>query len=420
VRRSGRSGKAGRAARSLVTLLLCGVCTLLGAQSAVAAVYWGASDSIAAANFDGSALHWSLPTGANPPEYLSPGVCGVAVDGSHLFWKSQVDGSIHRSGLDGADPRTLVAADETNARCGLAVDTSHIYWTAEGGHSIARSNLEGGEIEPSFITGTEYACGVAVGGGHLYWSDLGHGTIGRSRLDGTGLESQLISESIDPCGVAVDGNHLYWADILANSIGRANLDGTEPSRSFIAAAGQPCGLAVSGGQIYWSNGDPREGGLGRANLDGSGANSRFIPLGTITCGVALDSRVLVPPSSAFSINRVFHNRRHGVLTLAVTVPSGGEIGLRGRGGLLWRQLGLPAYERSIVAQAGTIYLRISLLKGSALRKRLKRTGTVHDRLAISFRIHPIDATVWQPSELTTMQTRGIAFSVRRALRRPRG
>src|SRR2546426_12394521 len=98
---------------SLLALFLCGVCTLIGSQRAAAAVYWGSSDSIAAANLDGSALHWSLPTGANPPEYLSLGVCGVAVDGSHLFWKSQFDGSVHRANLDGTDPQTLVADDET-------------------------------------------------------------------------------------------------------------------------------------------------------------------------------------------------------------------------------------------------------------------------------------------------------------------
>ncbi len=412
MRGGGKRYAAGRVGATLVALLVCGACALLGPRPAAAAIYWGSSDSVAAANLDGSALHWSLPNGANPPEYLALGVCGVAVDGSHLFWKSQVDGSIHRAGLDGTDPQTLVARSEKNPRCGLAVDASYLYWTAEGGSSIARSNLDGGEVEPNFITGTAYACGVAVGNGHLYWSDLGHGTIGRSRLDGSGLEPQLIAEPIDPCGVAVDGGHLYWADIIADSIGRANLDGTEPSKGFIAGAGEPCGLAVDSGHVYWSNGYLGEGGLGRANLDGREADPHFLSVGTVTCGVAVDGRVLAPPSSAFSIDRVFHNRRHGTLTIAVTVPSGGEIGLRGRG-ILWRRLGVPAYERGLVSGAGTTYLRLSLGKGYARRKRFRRNGTVRGRFAISFRIHPIDATVWQPAELTSTQTPGVTFSVRR-------
>src|SRR5258705_2367472 len=70
------------------------------------------------ANLDGAGVT-TLATGV--------GADGVAVDGSHLYWADQNDGTIKEANLDGTGVTTLVTGQTYPA--GVAVDGSHLYWT---------------------------------------------------------------------------------------------------------------------------------------------------------------------------------------------------------------------------------------------------------------------------------------------------
>src|SRR5262245_25632711 len=95
------------------SLLLMGVLAALlaatapgGTPRAEAAVYWGNSGFLGAANEDGTNFVDGVPYGAaNVPEIGN--ICGVAVAGGNLYWADRQRGSIGRTGL-GTNPTGYV------------------------------------------------------------------------------------------------------------------------------------------------------------------------------------------------------------------------------------------------------------------------------------------------------------------------
>jgi hypothetical protein len=88
-------------------------------------------------------------------------VNGLAIDGAHLYWTTTNGTSIGRANLDGSDqsPQFIPGLEDT---CGVAVNGSFLYWG--GVLAIGRLGLAGGNAEPNWlITNLENAVtGVAV------------------------------------------------------------------------------------------------------------------------------------------------------------------------------------------------------------------------------------------------------------------
>ena len=241
--------------------------------------------TIARANVNGSGVDRSFIRLGGP-------TCGVAVDGSHIYWTDSNHDAIGRANLDGsaADPTFISGVLPYN--CGLAVDGAHIYWsnraTEQSGQSplISRANLDGSGVEPSFISAPPDSIGLAVGSSFIYWGQEGAGLV-RASLSGS---SPTVIGSTAGGSMAVDSSHVYWEQIPNTlngapfsgiAVGRASLDGSAPNNSLITVPGAEGnvipgtgGLALDSSHVYWD--DPLTQAIGRANLDGSGVNPAFI------------------------------------------------------------------------------------------------------------------------------------------------
>src|ERR1700746_3955562 len=90
--------------------------------------------------------------------------------GAYLYWTDgATPGSLGRAALTGTpDPGDQWLAG-LGQGCGVAVDGSHVYWTTRGG-TIGRANLDGSAVDPNFVVlSSGWACGGAADSGPLYW-----------------------------------------------------------------------------------------------------------------------------------------------------------------------------------------------------------------------------------------------------------
>ena len=392
------------------------------APRAEAAVYWGGNSFVGAANLDGSQALISYPY--ELANGLFPGnVCGVAVNGSHLFWADESNDSIGRMGLSPSSTGRLhftegIEIDQGFVSgilnpCGVAVDGNHIYWASRNGRAIGRANLDGSAPQPRFIPGPHPMCGVTTSPTHIYWANEAD-SIGRARLDGSEVDHHFIEGASSPCGVAVNGTHIYWADGSSETIGRANLDGSAPDQTFIQGAGRPCGVAVNATHVYWAHAWESGRLVSRANLDGSN------PTGVVasssyqaSCGVALDSRQFGPPppapASQFFFGKLKRNVRRGVAFINVIVPANGELSVTSRG-LGWKlRGGKPAgFLANYVRRQLKIWPAGRGRAGRAIRRRLARRGTARIRLGVS---------VQQPGHLPSFDTKRLTLIRKGAIRK---
>jgi hypothetical protein len=309
-----------RATRLAIATLLSVMAALAFAGGARAAIYWGGTGTIGAANFDG--------TNPNPKyfQFQYPGLfyCDVAVSDTHLYWGGWF--GIWRVNFDGPATPTEIVPGLSNP-CGIAIDGSYVYWSNRAGKGIGRAALDGSQRNDAFITtGMDGPCEVAVDAGFVYWADWRG--IGRARLDGSGVEPGFIPGALGGCGLAVDAGHLYFdAD---GAIGRASLEGADVDLDFIPGTGNVSSIAVHGGHVYWA--DQVLGQVSSIDRATPGAPPfrDLVPNLFSLNGIAVDGRTTPPPlplpSRRFSLGgKVRHDERKGVVTIDVFVPERGDL-----------------------------------------------------------------------------------------------
>jgi len=390
-----------RLVRTSLGLFLAVLALLAAAWTpgAGAAVYWGSGGFVGAANLDGSVFVDGVPYGlANVPELGD--ICGVAVSDGNLYWADPQRGTIGRTEL-GSNPtgmvdfvKETVAIDEAFVSglarpCGVAVDGSHVYWADTAAMAVGRANLDGSGVERNFISGVSSPCGVGIGGGHLYWGNLVGGAVGRANLGGGEIEEAFVEEASSPCGVAVDGAHVYWSNWNGSSIGRANLDGSGGDDDFIGGLSNPCGVAVDGSHVYWTNWNARDP-VGRANLDGSGVSRSLITTEfyLASCGVALDSRVFVPPppplSAPIFLGKIRRGLGRGVAYVTVKVPkTGGVLDVVSKG-LDWKYAGPPVPDKGYWLWQLKVGPAKTGRAAAKIRRRLARIGRAVVSLEVTY------------------------------------
>lgn len=97
----------------------------------------------------------------------------VAVDTMHVFW-SEVGGSIRSWNKVTEEVLELAAGQQLPM--GIAVDGAHLYWASNVGNSIARVPKGGGQVEV-VATGQNGPFSVAVDNDAVYWVNGGNGTV---------------------------------------------------------------------------------------------------------------------------------------------------------------------------------------------------------------------------------------------------
>ena len=281
-------------------------------------VYWTdfPPGPIGRANLDG--------TDAEPKFISKAGwVCGVEVDGQHIYWG--LHNAIGRANLDGSGVDMRFITGLPLGVCVGAVDANYVYFTTRRGGDLARVNLDGTGIKREFIPGVW--SGVAIDADHIYWTKLLTNRLGRANLDGSGVDPTFITGLDSPAGIAVNDHYIYWANDSSldgdGSIGRANLNGTGADPTFLdAPIVDPWGVAVDDNYIYWADFHLEiPGTLGRANLDGTDATNDLMPSArTGVEDVAVDALT-------FTIGGVKLNREAGTAKLRVRVPGPGDVRL---------------------------------------------------------------------------------------------
>ena len=255
-------------------------------------IYWaGASQTISSANLDGSDPQ-TLVSGQNGP-------IGVAVDGSHLYWTNQNDGSVWEANRDGSSPHVISSAGL--AGWDIAVGGGHLYWTVLGrppaGGAIWEANLDGSDPH-AIVTGQATPVGIAVNPGSIYWSttggnSAGAGEIWQANLDGSSPHA-IVTGQFEPLGVAVNSGNLFWTAAHGSAAGageiwQASLDGGSP-HAIVTGQDAPFGVAADGSHVYWTN--ELGGTVSEANLDGTD------PRSIVTTGANQPLMMAVAPPAA--------------------------------------------------------------------------------------------------------------------------
>ncbi|HWT90661.1 MAG TPA: hypothetical protein VN179_06055 [Solirubrobacterales bacterium] len=373
MRRGIRKGAAWLAAGAAAIALL--------AAPAPAAIYWGDSGTIGAANLDGSDPNSRYLLF----RHLSGPTCDIAVSDSHLYWCEWF--GLWRVNLDGPAAPTQVVSGLSNPG-GIAIDGNHLYWANRDGDSVARSGLDGSGRNDSFITGLDSPCEVVVDGEFVYWIDWRG--IGRARLDGSGVEEPFIPTAPGGCGLAVDAGYLYWS-AGEGAIGRATLDGAEVDHRFITGVGIVGSIATSGGHIYWT--DKPEGmaysSIDRATLGVAPVRDWIVPPIFTIGGVAADLRYEPPPrplpSLPISFGLTRYDKRAGTAVVDVTVPRRGDLRvLAPKVG--WKVIKGPEPPPSHI---GSFRWRLKIWpglspKGNRIRTQLRNKGRAKVALRLSY------------------------------------
>jgi hypothetical protein len=414
-----RPGIRRRAQSVLLVAAIASLCPAVGGSArAAAAVYWGSSSGLGAANLDGSDPQWDYFYWPYPNESGGP-ACGVVVNSEYLYWASP--GSIARRKLDGEGIYPGTVVPHLEGPCGVALDQSHVYWANSGPAnaaprtgSLGRANLDGSEPALALVPGLEHPCAVALGSDHLFWierrpSGQNWGGVGRAGLDGSSPQRLFIPfHTVNPgCGLAASGGYLYWGQDEA--IARANLQGGEVDETFIPNAGVVDGIAIQAGYIYWATRGPLgNASIGRANLDGSEADPAWITSGELEFGgIAVDDRptppyLILPSRSIRFAQNVEYNLRTGAVLLGVYVPPRGPPGSpsRPQGQLEVRSPGLSwKVAPSLVSEGGYLWqVRIRSGKGRVgrrIRRQLRRRGWARVKVTLGYeteRVYPVEAT----------------------------
>ena len=241
-------------------------------------LFWGRQDWLGRATVAGTDINQNFASAGSPCAVIA-----VAANATEAFYLASCSGfrAIYRIPAAGGTPQGMGPSPGA-AACGIAVDGTYLYWSDFD--KIGRVPLAGGEADPDWLTVTLPAqrqlCGLAVDSQHIYFTlsqtvdpsgDRADTTIGRANLNGSSPDLSFITGtsffggSANPSGVAVDANYVYWANQLAgstgftnSSIGRAPKSGEVPDQDFISPVTFPQGVAVEGG------------GAGPAGPDGDG------------------------------------------------------------------------------------------------------------------------------------------------------
>ena len=199
---------------------------------------------------------------------------------------------------------------------GVAVDGSHIYWRygISGNTGIGRATLAGGSIEKEWIPPGSAGPSVVAG---LRW--IPATSIGRLQLDrpscyrGGSIELNWITGISELGDIAINATSIYWTSETGKAIGRAAIAGTEVNQVFITGLpAEPRPIAVNASEHVYYGYESNEH-IGRDSLTGGpiGSSITVAQAGNRLTPVSFqDSRSLPEPGYREDFGRI-EDRPHG-------------------------------------------------------------------------------------------------------------
>jgi hypothetical protein len=246
---------------SIEPALICGASNPQGIAVNATRIYWanaalqeGVNRSIARAAIGGGTVEEKFfETGSDIPY-------GVALSATHVYFDRNEEGN--QNGYIGWIPLEGGGLESgfvgKSGLRGLAVDGGHVYWASQGEGSIGRADLELEKRESKFLEVEGKVNGVAVDGAHLYWASNGESATNAGNdlyryLPATGALSDLTAlpggngaEVQGVLGVFADGSYVYFAanGVLAGGASQGDCKGS------VGTSRGSCGLYLwHAGQI---------------------------------------------------------------------------------------------------------------------------------------------------------------------------
>ena len=142
-------------------------------------------------------------------------VRALAIDDPNVYFVT--DNNAYRLPLADGTPAEL---GTTSGGCGIAVDGTRVYWTAKNGHAVYSAPKDGSSPATQIFydgasTDAKRPCAIAVRGELLFWLNAApNGEVVRTRIDGSdlivlaGLPALRMDEAR---GLALDDTEVYFS-----------------------------------------------------------------------------------------------------------------------------------------------------------------------------------------------------------------
>ena len=112
-----------------------------------------------------------------------------------MYWARYLAGSIHKAGMDGSNPITLVTG--LIWPIGVTIDfaSRRLYWAEDRNNRIQSSDLHGQDIRLVLqLPVDSWPWGIAAWNGRIYWGNYDNGKLQSANMDGGDMQT-LYTES---------------------------------------------------------------------------------------------------------------------------------------------------------------------------------------------------------------------------------
>lgn len=111
-----------------------------------------------------------------------------------MYWTRSSTGSIHKAGMDGSTPVTLVTGLESPVGVTIDFTSQRIYWTEGSSHKIQSSDLGGRDVKlvVQLPTTGSYPWGIAFWNDRIYWGNNENQTLQSCTKDGQDIQTLYI------------------------------------------------------------------------------------------------------------------------------------------------------------------------------------------------------------------------------------
>ena len=227
-------------------------------------VYWSSQTNLTVVKtgLDGGALVTLVTAADVAPQNFQP--TSLAIDPSGLYFANLSEYDVMKVELDGTHLANLSGVGNEAWPSKLALDTSSIYWLSSTIGDVKKDALFGGTpttlaaAPASPVSGAEFQL-LGVDSSSVYWIDEGgpgqnDTSVMKVGLDG-GTPATVVSGLRYANSGAVDSAYVYWADMYGGTVAKAASSGGGTPITLATGLNFPRNLVIDESNAYWTAGN---------------------------------------------------------------------------------------------------------------------------------------------------------------------